>query len=126
MSYNVAQLADLLLGYIDAEPGLKLAEVSKRLGACRQTLEGALRARTGKSFRQLRSELVATRARVQLGENASHLIKQVAYDLGYKSPQAFSRFVREVYGYSPTELRKRSPVQPQARGSAKRSAATRS
>lgn len=87
MSYQPRRLAEAALALLDAEPHLTLAELTKRLGVCRQTLERAIRARTGNSFRQCRSQSVALKARRLLTADGAQMIKEVAYQLGYRSPQ---------------------------------------
>lgn len=105
MAYHLAQLAALICKHLDAEPRLTLAELSTRLGACRQTLEKAVRTSTGKSFRQRRAEWLVLKARQLLAGDGTYSIKEISYTLGYRSPQAFARFVRTACGCSPSQLR---------------------
>jgi len=109
MAYHLVQLAGLVRKHLDAEPRLTLAELSRRLGVCRQTLEKAVRAATGKSFRQCRAESLAVKARGLLAADGAHSIKEVSYTLGYRSPQAFARFVKIACGCSPSQLREDGP-----------------
>ena len=105
MAYHLIHLADLVRKVLDAEPRLTLAELSSRLGVSRQTLQKAVRGATGKTFHQYQSELLAMKARGLLADDCPHSIKEVAYTLGYKSPQAFARFVKMACGRTPSQLR---------------------
>jgi len=109
MSYQLVQLAGVVRKHLDAEPRVSLAELSKRLGICRQTIEKAIRTATGRSFHQSRSELLAVKARRLLAIEGTKSIKEIAYSLGYSSPQAFARFVRMACGCSPSQLRELWP-----------------
>lgn len=113
MAYDLARLHELVRRELHADPRLSLSELSRRLGACRQTLEKAVRAETGKSFRDLRRELLASKASNLLA-GGPYQIKEIAYVLGYKSPQAFARFVRTARGCSATQLRGKGARRPGA------------
>ena len=105
MAYNPAVLYKLTSDYLSAQPRLPLTELASRLGVCRQTLERALRGATGKSFRRLRAETLASKA-CDLLASSNHQVKEIAYSLGWKSPQAFARFLKSERGCSPTQLQK--------------------
>lgn len=109
MAYHLVQLAGVVRKDLDAEPRVTLAQLSRRLGVCRQTLEKAVRAATGKSFRQWRAESLAVKACGLLAADGTHSIKEISYTLGYRSPQAFARFVRNACGFSPSQVRDRGP-----------------
>jgi two-component system response regulator YesN len=109
MAYHLIRLADLVRTHLDVEPRLRLSQLSWRLGVSRQTLEKAVRAATGKSFRQCRSELLVVKARELLTSDGTRSIKEIAYSLGYRSPQAFARYVKMASGQSPSQLRENFP-----------------
>jgi AraC-like DNA-binding protein len=58
----------------------------------------------GRSFRDISMSVRFTRACELLAERPCRLVKDVAYELGYSSPQAFARFIRRLSGVTPCEL----------------------
>lgn len=82
---------------------MRMAEVALKVGIERHRIEAAVRAITGRSFKKLHQELLVERAQVLLREGRP--IKQIAIDLGFRSQQAFHRFVVRNTGVPPTSLR---------------------
>jgi two-component system response regulator YesN len=105
MAYNLSRLFDRIKLDLGSNPRLSLAALSLTLKIERHTIEKAVRVVDGRRFRDLRNELLLRRAKALLSADAALSIKEVAYLLGYRSPQAFARFVRRVSGYSPSGLR---------------------
>jgi sulfate adenylyltransferase len=85
------------------ERRLTLSEVARLVGVERHTVEKAVRSVTGQTFRQLQRSLLIERAKLLLAQGRS--IKEVAFDLGFASPQSFHRFVRSTSGKTPSWFR---------------------
>lgn len=87
----VAALGELL----GARPGLSLDEAAARFGIHRRAVRRAL-AWQGLSFRGMRDAARAEAARAALADWPPALQKTLAFDLGFRSPSAFSRFLRRA------------------------------
>ncbi len=105
MAYVHASLAEQVRQMLTSDPRTSLSAISAKLRVERHTLEKVLRTTTGTCFRELQRELMLARACQILAVETSLSIKQVSFLLGYKSPQAFSRFVKNACGRSPGNLR---------------------
>lgn len=79
-----------------------LNDIARELGVERHTIERAVRSVTGRGFRDLQQTILLEIATSRLREGRS--IKEVAFDLGFGSPQAFHRFVRRSSGRTPASL----------------------
>lgn len=89
-----------------------LTHIAGELKVERHTLERVLRKTSGMTFRQLRAESLARRAVLALTGEPGRSVKEISFLLGYKSPRAFSRFVKQSFGVSPGTLRIRGRISP--------------
>ena len=105
MAYNALGLFSAIEAQLASSPEISLSVLSQRLRVERHTLEKAVRGRTGKSFREFRRELRLSAANSLLSANFARSIKEVSLLLGYKSPQAFARFVKTSCGLTPSQVR---------------------
>jgi adenylyl-sulfate kinase len=80
-----------------------LSEIACTIGVDRHKIEKSVRLTTGHSFRSLQRRLLLERALLLLRTGRS--IKEVAFELGFGSPQSFHRFVRATTGTTPVALR---------------------
>jgi transcriptional regulator GlxA family with amidase domain len=108
MAYNLEKLFELIHDSLNSAPHLRLSELSQHLGVGRHTLEKAVKKSAKMTFRELRKRMRLERVRVVLYSQPNLSIKQIAFELNYGSHRAFSRFVRDAAGYSPSELRQTS------------------
>lgn len=108
MAYDPAGICLHVEETLRVAPCTPLARVSQALGVDRHTIERAIRLERGKSFRELRRELLCFRARQLLVGRPAASIKEISYLLGFHSPQAFARFTKRVCGRCPAELRRRA------------------
>lgn len=106
MAYVYLFLYERVMDILASDPRVPLSAISEKLSVERHTLEKAIRATTGRSFRELRRELTLSRTRDLLALEAAKSIKEISFLLGYRSPQAFARFVKKACGCSPAELRR--------------------
>lgn len=112
MAYQLASLARLVLERLRLSAGTSLAGAAHELKVERHTLERALRKATGKTFRELRAEVVGKKAVALLSAEPNRSVKEVAFSLGYQSPRAFSRFLKRTLGSTPAAARLRAALAP--------------
>lgn len=108
MAYNLFGLADQAQRQLLTNPGMTLSQLSGHLGVARHTVTKALHARFGRSYRQCRREALLMWTAKLLFEEHPRSIKEIALTLGYKSPKAFARFVRNAWGLSPRDFRNKA------------------
>jgi AraC-like DNA-binding protein len=100
------QIESLIL----AKPCIALRELSSSIGVNRQKIEYAIRMQYNFNFRQLKKYALMNQVRELLFANAPHLfIKEIAAVVGM-TPNALSRFVKSMTGYTASEIRNHSPL----------------
>jgi adenylyl-sulfate kinase len=87
-----------------AERRVTLTEVAREVGVERHTVERVVRSVIGQSFRELQKSLLCERANLLLEQGRA--IKEIAFEVGFGSPQSFHRFIRRTYGTTPSCLRR--------------------
>ena len=102
---------DLLLKAINhqlaANPRNALSSIAGAAGGSRRTIERAIREKTGVCFARYREMRLMEKALALIMDGGLHRsIKQVALDLGYRSPAAFTRFIKSRTGKPPTAIRR--------------------
>ncbi len=105
MAYSLFVIFHHAVAVLAQNPRLGLLAVSDLLEVERHTLERAFRVVGGRPFRQFRSDFMVQKVQALLAAQPARPIKEIAYLLGYKSPQSFARFVRTTLGRCPCELR---------------------
>ena len=83
-----------------AERRVTLTEVAREVGVERHTVERVVRSIIGQSFRELQRNLLSERANLLLEQGRA--IKEIAFEVGYGSPQSFHRFIRRAQGITPS------------------------
>ncbi len=106
MVYDLRGLFEGVRRRLAHNPALELADVAADLKVERHTIEGAVREVTGKSFRRFRRDIRLQVALDALTSRPEQSIKEIAFHAGFRSTQAFARFIRKAYGCSPTDLRR--------------------
>ena len=84
-----------------------LEDLSRELRVSRRTLERTVIRDSGKTFRNLREEILVERVTAIFASHPAQPIKELSFDLGYNSPRSFARAVKRACGSSPQELRSR-------------------
>jgi AraC-like DNA-binding protein len=107
VSYDPKLLFEAILLWLHRFPSGLLRDLSRELRVSRRTIEKTVESFTKKTFRQLREELLVERARTLFSSQPTLAIKEVSFDLGYKSPRSFARAIKRASGSSPHELRSR-------------------
>lgn len=112
MAYDLRGLSKQVEVCLLASPHIALAALAKQLRVERHTIERAVRKATGKSFRQLQAGIISKKSLDLLALEPARSIKEIAFLLGFKSGQAFSRFVRRTCKSPPKELRLAQRAKP--------------
>jgi AraC-like DNA-binding protein len=107
MAYDLAGLAKQAVALLKQKPGLGLVAVAEAVGAERHTVERAFQLSVRMSFRDFRRELLCRKTVELFGLNPGASISETAFALGYQWERAFARFVRNSFGCTPSDLRRR-------------------
>jgi AraC-like DNA-binding protein len=105
MGYDLPRVFTEVDRRLSVMPRLRLARLATDLGLERHTIERAVRKLLGTCFRDYQQGKVLAHALVLLRERPTASVKQIALELGYTSPDAFSRFLKKMTGKTPTEVR---------------------
>ena len=105
MSYKLP--LDAILFYLRRKPCGLLGDLSLELRVSRRTVENTVRVAAGKTFRDLRVEMLVERVKSLLESDPTRTIKEMSFDLGYKSPRSFARAIKRACGSAPAQLRSR-------------------
>ena len=107
MSCKHDLLQNAASSHVSRSPSSRLEDLTREFHVSRRTLQNAIKMTTGKTFRELRNELLVERANSLLESHPARGIKELAFELGYKSSRSFARAIRRACGCSPSELRSR-------------------
>src|SRR5437868_8941683 len=105
MSCKHDLLLDAALRRLGLLPTTLLQDLAWELHVSRRTLENAIRIIKGKTFRELRDELLVERVKCLLESHPTRGIKELSSELGFKSPRSFARAIKRACGFSPRQLR---------------------
>ena len=111
MSRKQDLLLDAALRRLTLAPSTLLADLTQELHVSRRTLQNAMNRTMGKTFRELRDELLAKRFKSLLESHPTRGIKELSFELGFKSPRSFARAIKRACGFSPAQLRSRMILQ---------------
>ncbi len=103
MSYNLRILFENLEIQLSVNPRCSICDLEHALTISRHTLEKSVRFCRRMSFREYRQRKVLENAIALLNSKLMSR-KEVAFRLGYKSPAAFSRFVKSRTGRTPSQI----------------------
>ncbi len=106
--YDLHDLFSRISQKLCLSPQLSLEELSFDIQIERHTIERAVKAGAGTTFRDFRKRSMLNAAQKMLRENPHWSLKEVAYALGYGSLSAFSRSIKCAAGCSPSALRGQS------------------
>jgi AraC-like DNA-binding protein len=107
VSYDQGLLYKRISQSLHRNASSSLGKLSRELRVGQRTIEKAIIAASGKTFRELREEIMLECVRSTLTSDPTRAIKGLASDLGYKSPRSFARAIKRACGSSPEELRSR-------------------
>ena len=100
-------ILNAILLSLHRSPSRLLGEFARELRVSQRTIEKAIIAASGKTFRELREEILVERVRSAFASEPTRGIKGLASELGYKSARSFARAIERACGSSPQELRSR-------------------
>jgi len=106
VTYNLRALIAAVEERLSSSPQAHLRDLAKDLGIERHTIERAVREVRGISYREYRREILLGKAISLLQDTGNLPEKQIAFSVGYRSPAAFSRFIRSATGMTPTAIRR--------------------
>ena len=105
MNLNLTdQLEQLLLQHLD-KPDFAISQICGKMGYSYPHLNRIVKGETGLTL-ALFVRSVRVEASLELLEEADKHISEIAYEVGFASPNYFTRAFREIYGVSPREWRK--------------------
>jgi AraC-like DNA-binding protein len=90
---------------LDARPHLSLAELSRTFSVSRGMIGKAVASGSGVTFRKFQENVLMNKIRHDLLSKPTFALKELSFDLGFKSPHSFARFIKRVTGQCPHELR---------------------
>lgn len=105
MSYHLSLLFEQIAALLNEDPSLGLSELSRRLHVSQQTINKSIRSSAGKTFRNLRSEILIVRVKTCLVSQPEIAIKEISFEFGFRSASSFSRAIKRMSGLSPEGLR---------------------
>ena len=105
MSYNLGNLFDKIDPRVSVRPRIGLRTLAEDLAVNRHTVEKAVRECRQMSFRAYQHRKLLEAALRLLLYEGELSEKQIAGRLGYGSTEAFSRSIRRMTGYTPTQIR---------------------
>ncbi|HWX54354.1 MAG TPA: helix-turn-helix domain-containing protein [Verrucomicrobiae bacterium] len=115
--YDLHELYIRITHKLRLSPRLSLEELALDIRIERHTIERAVKAGAGTTFRDFRKRGMLKVAERMLREHPHRNLKEVAHALGYRSSSAFSRFVKAAAGCSPSELRGQGARLPEGKKS---------
>lgn len=108
MSSRQDLLLNAVIRQLNRAPFTPLWELARELHVSTRTLQNVIKLATGKTFRNLRDELLLGRVKGLLESDPTQAIKDLSSELGCKSPRSFARTVKQACGLSPEQLRSRT------------------
>src|SRR5437016_7460787 len=105
MSYDHRLLCKRIAVSLRRNPSSPLGKLSPELRVSRRTIQNAIHSVTGRTFRDLRGEILLARIKNLLASPPNSTIRKLSLKAGYRSPRAFARAVRRACGMSPQQLR---------------------
>lgn len=105
MLYRHKFLFDAVLFDLYQTPCRLLGDMALQLRVSRRTIENCIRLGAGKTFRDLRQEILLERVKNLLASNPTISVKELSFAVGFKSASSFSRAIKRACGSYPEELR---------------------
>ncbi len=86
-----------------AEEGFSIEQFGNEVGMSRVQLHRKLKALSGKSASHYLRSARLNKAKLMIKEQKGN-ISEIAYSVGFSSPQYFTRCFKEEFGYPPSDL----------------------
>src|SRR5436190_9932527 len=108
MSYDPKLLFADVCVLLERTPARSLIDLSREFQVATRTIQGIVTEMTGGGkFTSFRADLLIARLTRLFLARPNSPIKEISFELGYKSSRTFARAVRRACGDSPAELRKK-------------------
>src|SRR5882762_9341292 len=111
MSCKQKLLLDAVLRRLNSAPAARLGDLTREFNVSRRTLQNAVNMTIAKTFREVREQILVKRVKTLLDSQPTRGIKELSFELGYKSGRSFARAIKRVCGFSPAQLRSRIILQ---------------
>lgn len=105
MIYNPKLLAAEIDARLAESPRMTLSRLARDLGVSRRTITRLLESEKHMPYRSYQQSLLLKLALQLLAKAGNLTIKEIAFSLGYSSPEAFARFIRSKTGKCPSTIR---------------------
>jgi methylphosphotriester-DNA--protein-cysteine methyltransferase len=110
MAYDLHGLFEAIERDVKAKPRRSLDILAKDMGVSRNTIKKAVVLTTKRSFREFQTKCMLMSTLELLTTLPGKSIKEIAFDLGFRSTRSLERFVKSSTGLSPSDLRKHPPT----------------
>ncbi|MGB8474092.1 MAG: helix-turn-helix domain-containing protein [Candidatus Acidiferrum sp.] len=107
LSYDHTLLFDVVRQYLRQTPCRVLGDLALELRVSRRTIENSVHVAAGKTFRDVRKEILIERVRNILASDPTMSVKELSFAVGFKSASSFSRAIKRACGSCPEEFRSR-------------------
>ncbi len=107
MAYDRRKLFAELDRRLTADPCLRLKQLAHDLGIERHTVEDIVQETKAMTFRRYQRGKLLQKTRVVIRKKPNSSGKEIAAELGYRSPKSFYRFIKRATGWTMTEIRRR-------------------
>jgi len=105
LSYDHRLLFQGISQSLRQSPSISLVDLSRELQVSPRTIEMAVATMTGKTFRDVREEILMATVRCLFVSDSALAVKELSQRVGYKSATSFARAIRRACGLCPEELR---------------------
>jgi transcriptional regulator GlxA family with amidase domain len=112
MPYDLERLFETIDARVSDSPDLTLHDLARRLLVDRHTIEKAVHYVHDRSFRDFHRRKRLEKALALFADHGELSCKQVSAAVGFRSADAFTRFVKSMTGKTPTQLRKEQRTRP--------------
>jgi len=105
LAYDHVLLFNEVRQSLRRKPFRLLRGLCQQLRVSKGTLEKAVSAAAGETFRSFREEIIVSHVLNSFASRPTRTIKQISRALGYKSARSFARAIRRMCGLPPKDLR---------------------
>lgn len=107
MSYDHEFLFRKVRLCLAERPCTSVRAISTELNVGQRTVQAIVRREGGKSFSELRREMLFAKTVELFSIGPGFAIKEISFAVGFASPRSFARAIRKITGLSPEHLRSR-------------------
>ena len=107
MSYDPRLLFAQICVRLDETPARSLLDLSREFHVGSRTIQNVVATMTGVKFSSFKDDILIARLTRLFVARPFSPIKQISFELGYKSGRTFARAVRHACGVTPPEFRNR-------------------